>query len=273
MKKIIIYLSLIFSFTISTFSQETNPKIIDSIKIIGNQISLDIESYDGNTVKLVPQSKRSDFNIISNNEADKTTYTISNNRGNFLYFLKLKTKFKLFIPNGKDIKLEVDTVNSDISTRDFIGMLTINNTNGEIKVNDLVGELNIYNTNGVISITDTVANIELINERGRVYTTNTVGTLNVKTSYRKIVIKNADTIDSITTSYAKIYVDFNHATHDAKIVTSNHNITLVIPKQREFGFSIFGDLIKIKNEFPHTLKANLLVLGTSNGTIKIKAKK
>lgn len=255
----------------TTFSNGTIPsKGIKTIEIKGQYINLNIIPYAGENIILNQLSDKKNSIIKNNITKDTLQYNLSNEKKNS--FFKTKIKFDLLIPQNSNFRYLIKTTNSSISVNGINGIFSIDNTKGKITINNLVGTLEVMNSNKDIKLSNIVGDIYVKGLFSRVITENTLGVLNIKTTDRKIKIKNAEKVGSISTSNASISAEFQNIISGSKIVTSNHSLTIKIPEKHNFNFSIFGDLIHVKNEFPHLKTNKFLILGTSNGTIKIEKK-
>ena len=228
---------------ITTFSNGViASKGIKIIEINGQYIDLNIQPYYGR-------------NIILTQLSDKKNS-----------FFKTKVKFNLLIPKNTNFKYLIKTTNSSISVN---GKLSIDNSKGKVTIDNLIGDLDLLNSRKDIKLSNIVGDISVKSRFSRVTTKNTLGILNVKITDRKIKIKNAEKIGNISTSNAPISAEFQNITSNSKIVTSNHSLSIKIPKNHNFDFSFFGDLIHVKNEFLKLNTDNFLILGTSNGTRRL----
>ena len=256
---------------ITTFSNGTiTSKGIKTIEIKGLYINLNIIPYGGENIVLNQLSDKKNPIIKKNITEDTLQYNLNNDKKNS--FFKTKVKFDLFIPQNTNFKYLIKTENSSISVNGINGNLSINNSKGKVTIGNLVGDLYVINSNKDIKLSNIVGDIYVKGLFSQVNTKNTLGVLNIQTTDKKIKIKNAEKIGSISTSNASISAEFQDIISDSKIVTSNQSLTIKIPEKHSFNFSIFGDLIHVKNEFSQVKTNNFLILGTSNGTIKIEKK-
>lgn len=271
MKNSIFLFFFLILINITTFSNGTNAsKGIKTIEITGQYISLNIVPYGGKNIILNQLSNKKNPIIKSNTTENTLQYILINEKKNT--FFKTKVKFDLLIPQNTNFKYLIKTTNSSISVNGINGNFSIDNSKGKITIDNMVGTLEITNSNKDIKLSNIVGDIYVKGLFSRVITKDTIGVLNIKTTDRKIKIKNAEKVGNISTSNASISAEFQNITSDSKIVTSNHNLTIKLPEDHNFNFSIFGDLIHVKNEFPQLETDKFLILGTSNGTIKIEKK-
>jgi len=273
MKKSIFLFFLFFLININIFSNELmafNIKNINVIDIKGQYIDLTISSYDGKNIVLNQITNKKKLIIKTNIIRDTLQYNLNNERKNS--FFKIKTKFNLLIPKNTHFEYLIKTTNSSISINKIHGEVSINNTKGEINIDNLVGDLSLINSNKDINLSNIIGDIFVKSYLSQVTTINTLGTLSIQTNSKEINIRNADKIGDISTSNAPISAEFQNVVSNSKIITSNHNLTIKIPEDHNFNFSIFGDLIRIQNEFLQLKIKKYLILGTSNGTIKIQKK-
>ena len=271
MKKLINLIFLLFLINLTTFSNNiSSTKGIEIIEINGQYIDITITPYGGKDIKLEQCSNKNTSIINKSIIKTKLKYRIDNDKEHS--FFKTKIKLNLLIPQNTKFKYFIKTTNSTISINGINGNIFINNSKGKITVNNLVGNLNLLNSDKTIILSNIVGDIFIKSQSSKVFTKNTFGLLDIQTSNKKIKIKNAEKIGDISTTNASIIAEFNSITSDSKIVTSNHSLTIKIPKDHDFNFSIFGDLIHIENEFPKLKTNSFLILGTSNGTINIKGK-
>ena len=268
MKKIKNLFFLLLLINLTAFSNDIiSPK---TIEINGKYIDLTIVPYGGKDIKLNQLSSKSTPIIDKTVIKTGLKYTIDNdNKHNFF---KSKVKVNLLIPQNTKFKYFIKTSNSNISINGINGHFFIDNSKGKISVDNLVGNLNLFNSNKAITLSNIVGDIFIKSKFSKVITKNTFGLLDIQTSHKKIKIKNAEKIGNISTTNASIVAEFKSITPDSKIVTSNHNLSIKIPKDHNFNFSIFGDLISVKNVFPKFKTNSFLILGTSNGTINIEGK-
>ena len=268
MKKIITLLFILISIT-SFSSKDIN---IEKIYIRGDFINLKITPYSGKKITLI-QISDSDVPIIEKTiNSNSISYNLYPNQVKKHNFFKRKTKVELLIPKNYNLDYIINTTNSSISIHNITGNIFIANTRGDVTTSNIVGNLNINNLYESIFVFDIVGDVNINSKNTRIRTENTTGLLNIKTTNRRVKVINADTIGDILTSNSKLYVEFNKITPTSRVVTSYHHIILKIPESHDFGFTIFGDLIKVKNKFPKTDSKKFLVLGTSNGTISINKK-
>lgn len=271
MKNSIFLFFFLILINITTFSNEiTASEDIKIIEIHGQYLDINISPYGGKDIILNQLSDKKNPIIKTNITKDSLQYNLNNDKENS--FFKTKIKFNLLIPQNSNFKYLIKTTNSSISVNGINGKISINNSKGEITIDNLVGDLDLLNSNKDIKLSNIVGDISVKSWLSEVTTKNTLGTLNIQTTYKKIKIKNAEKIGAISTSNAPILAEFQSITSDAKIVTSNHSLTIKIPENHKFNFSIFGDLIHVKNEFSQLKIDKFLILGTSNGTINIEKK-
>ncbi|MCS5420521.1 MULTISPECIES: hypothetical protein [Psychrilyobacter] len=269
MKNSIFFFFFLILINITAFSNGTIPsKGIKIIEIKGQYIDLTISPYGGENIVLNQLSDKKNPIIKNNITKDSLQYNLNNDKKNS--FFKTKVKFDLLIPQNTNFKYLIKTTNSSISVHGINGKLSIDNSRGEVAIDNLVGDLDLLNSNKDITLSNIVGDISVKSWFSRVTTKNTLGTLNIRTTNKKIKIKNAEKIGEISTSNAPISAEFRSITSDSKIVTSNQSLTIKIPKKHNFNFSIFGDLIHVKNEFAKLKTNKFLILGTSNGTINIE---
>lgn len=267
---IFLFLFLILISTATFSNGSTTSKGIKTIEINGKYINLNIISYTGEEIILNQLSDKKSPILEEEITKDILQYNLSNDKKN--NFFKTKIKFDLLVPQSSNFKYLIKTTDSSIYVDGINGNFSINNSNGKIEINNLVGTLNIINSNNDVKLTNIVGDIYVKGLFSRVITENTLGILNIKTTNKKIKIKNAEKIGNISTSNASISAEFEGIVSNSKIATSNHNLAIKIPENHDFDFSIFGDLIHIENEFSQLKTNKFLILGTSNGTIKIKKK-
>ncbi|MEI6856284.1 hypothetical protein [Psychrilyobacter sp.] len=271
MKNSIFFFFFLILINITTFSSvATTSKGIKIIEVKGQYIDLSILPYNGRNIVLNQLSDKKNPIIKTNITKNSLQYNLNNDKKNS--FFKTKVKFNLLIPQNTNFKYLIKTTNSSISVDGINGKLSIDNSKGEVTIDKLIGDLDLLNSNKDIKLSNIVGDISVKSYFSQVTTKNTLGTLNIQTTHKKIKIKNAERIGNISTTNAPILAEFKSITPDAKIVTSNHNLTIKTPENHNFNFSIFGDLIHIKNEFLQLKIDNFLILGTSNGTIRIEKK-
>lgn len=269
MKNSIFLFFFLVLINITTFSNVSIPsKGIQIIKINGQYIDLNVSSYTGTNIILNQLSAKNKPIIKTNITNNNLEFYLNNDKKDSL--LKFKTKFNLLVPQNTNFKYIIKTKNSSIFVDRINGYFYINNPKGKVTINNLIGDLYIFNSNKSIELSNIVGNIFIESFLTQVTTKNTIGVLNIQTTYKKIKIKNAEKIGTISTSNASIYAEFKNITPHAKVVTSNHDLTIKIPEDHNFNFSIFGDLVHVKNEFSESKVNNFLILGTSNGTINIE---
>jgi hypothetical protein len=271
MKNSVFFFFFLILINITAFSNEViNSKGIKIIEIKGQYIDLTISSYGGENIILNQLSDKNNPIIKTSIREDILQYNLDNHKKNS--FFKIKVKFNLLIPQNTNFKYFIKTTNSSISIDGINGNFSIDNSKGKVTIDNLVGDLDLMNSNKDIKLSNIVGDISVKSRFSRVTTKDTLGILNIQTTHKKIKIKNAEKIGDISTSNAPISAEFQSITSDSKIVTSNHSLTIKIPENHNFNFSIFGDLIYVKNEFSKLNTDNFLILGTSNGTIKIEKK-
>lgn len=271
MKNSIFFFFFLILINITTFSNGVIPsKGIKIIEIKGQYINLNIQPYYGRDIILNQLSDKKNPIIKNNITKDSLQYNLNNEKKNSIF--KTKVKFNLLIPKNTNFEYLIKTTNSSISVNGINGKLSIDNSKGKVTINDIVGNIDILNSNKDINLSNIVGDISVKSRFSQVTSKNTLGILNIQTTDKKIKIKNAEKIGDISTSNAPISAEFQSITSDSKIVTSNHSLTIKIPENHNFNFSIFGDLIHVKNEFSRLKTNNILILGTSNGTIKIEKK-
>jgi len=269
MKNSIFFFFFLILINITTFSNGAIPsKGIKIIEINGQYIDLNIQPYYGRNIILTQLSNKSNPIIENKITKDVLQFNLNNEKKNSIF--KTKVKFNLLIPKNTNFKYLIKTTNSSITINDVNGIFSINNSKGKVTVNDIVGNIDILNSNKDINLSNIVGDISVKSRFSRVTSKNTLGILNIQTTDRKISIKNAEKIGDISTSNAPISAEFQNITSNSKIVTSNHSLSIKIPENHNFDFSFFGDLIHVKNEFLKLNTDNFLILGTSNGTIKIE---
>jgi len=268
MKNSVFFFFFLILINITTFSNEKiASKDINIVEIKGQYINLNIIPYDGENIILNQLSDKKKPIIKTNITKNILQYTLDNNKTSFF---KTRTKFNLFIPKNTNLKYLITTINSSIFSNGVDGDFSIINSKGEITIHNAQGNINAVNTNRDIKLCNITGNISARGNFSQIFTKNTKGILNVQTTNKKIKIKNADTVGNISTSNATILAEFKNILPDSKIVTSNSNLTIKIPKNHDFNFSIFGDLIHLKGKFTQLKTNNFLTLGTSNGIIEIK---
>lgn len=271
MKKSIVSFSLFFFININIFSNHIfTPNNINIIDVKGQYIDLTISSYEGKNIILNQTTNKKNL-IIKSKVIKKTLqYNLDNDKRNS--FFKTKTKFNLLIPQKTNFEYLIKTSNSSFSINKINGKININNSKGKINIDNLVGNLYLINSNKGINLSNITGDVFIKSSLSPVTTINTLGTLNIHTTFKKINIKNAERIGNVSTSNAPIFAEFKDIIFSSKIVTSNHNLTLKIPENHDFNFLIFGDLIRIQNEFSQLKFNKSLILDTSNGTVKIQKK-
>lgn len=271
MKNSILLFCLLILINIHTFSNEVIfSENINVIDIKGQYIDLTILPYNGKNIILNQMTDNKNQMIKTNITKDILQYNLNNDKKNS--FFKTKVKFNLLIPQNTNFKYLIKTKDSSLSINKIHGKISIDNSKGNVSVDNLIGDLYLLNSNKDIKLSNIIGDIFVKSYLSKVTTKNTLGTLNIQTTSKEIDIKNAERIGDISTSNAPISAEFQSITFNSKIVTSNHNLTIKIPENHNFNFSIFGDLINIKNEFLQLKINKNLILGTSNGIIKIEKK-
>ncbi len=272
MKKTIFLAFFTVFFNIAAFSMDNNiDTIIDNIIINGKNISLFIETYSGDEILLTQLSQKNRDIIEKKIEGDTIIYDVKKNSSSYVY--STKVKLKLSIPQNMELHYFITTTSGDIVIDGVRGDIKVDNTNGKVLVKNTIGNLEISNTKKRIDLSNILGDININAKGSKILTDSTFGVLSAITSNNKITVKNASTIRNISTSNSKVYVDTLDVTFNSKVITNNNDITLYVPIEKNFDFSYFGDLIKIKNDFEPFEAAKFLIVGTSHGTIKIKCKK